>query len=579
MPNLPAYNWKTIFSDGVQTTRTNVVPNPSFEINMTGWSSGQSPLPSQSSTYAYIGNSSALTTMSSAADSNAFALNAASNNLTSTGDYIASGYVYIPVGSTLAGRTITISLEGGTGTVTSGTSNPATLVAGSWVRASRAFTVTATGTKAMVFRLSGTLSTAIGQTIYLDGVLEEKTTTLQPYFDGTSFDPLTPPKYVAEVSWSGGVGASASFEKWQNWYQLPDIQTIDIFRGRRLQIDDYSIDNATITSLDPTGWTNTPRLGDDIQIYVDAPGYVAGTDTFPAFWGNIRNVDIQYGKVPAEDQVTITCEGLQAEWGRAPLNAFSLPQQLTDESILDVGTEVGLPTAQFGGRSTNSAITFTGNAFDLVNGITRTEEARMWAYGQPLGYRPQLWWFGRNLDNASTYEFNDGTITPSIIAQLYEQIEFRSSADNYYNEVTISPDAVAAQTATLGVTPIFGWDKDTYDFSTSQALDHAQWVLQNFQNKNQAIASISFTDIQQSATYGPGVPNGVLLTVIQVPIATKFAIVFRGTKYYTIGEGVQISARPGQTRFTLFVSGQDQNAYLKLDDTIFGTLDFNKLGF
>lgn len=576
MPNLPAYNWKTIFSDGVQTTRTNLVPNPSFELNTTGWQasgSGTGAI-SVSTTYAYSGNSSVQRTVT--ANGVAYVQSNIVGNIPVTAglQYSLSAYVRGSVARncyviiqwrTAANVFISDSIGVGSNCLTTG-----------FKRYNVTGTAPATAASAIIYLAADVF---IGDLLYWDAVLLEQTSTVDPYFDGARFDALTPPKYVNLVAWTGVGHSSTSVETIQNWYQLPDIQTIDIFRGRRLQIDDYSIDNATITSLDPTGWTNTPRLGDDIQIYVDAPGYVAGTDTFPAFWGNIRNVDIQYGKVPAEDQVTITCEGLQAEWGRARLNAFSLPQQLTDESILDVGTEVGLPTAQFGGRSTNSAITFTGNAFDLVNGITRTEEARMWAYGQPLAYRPELWWFGRNLDNASTHEFNDGTITPSTIAQLYEQIEFRSSADNYYNEVTITPDAVAAQTATLSVTPIFGWDKDTYDFSTSQALDHAQWVLQNFQNKNQAIASITFTDIQQSATYSPGVPNGVLLAVMRLPIATKFAIVFRGTKYFTIGEGIQISARPGQTRFTLFVSGQDQNAYLKLDDTIFGTLDFNKLGF
>lgn len=407
----------------------------------------------------------------------------------------------------------------------------------------------------------------------------EESATLEPYFDGTNFSALTPPKYVNSVAWTGTANSSPSTQKVQNWYQLPNIQTIDIFRGRRIQIDDYSIDNATIVSRNPSGWTNTPKLGDDIQIYVDAPGYVTGVATFPMFWGNIRNVSIDYGKVAAEDEVTIACEGLQAEWGRAQLNGYTLASQLTEESISQLGDEVGLETAQFYGRSTNSAITFTGNAFDLANGLTRTEEARMWAFGTPLGYEPRLWWFGRNAINTSTWWFTDGTATSNLTAQLYEGIEFRSSADNYYNEVTITPDAVAAQTASLGVTPVFGWDKNTYDVSTTQALNHAEWVLGNFQNKNQAIASLTYTEIQQDSLTGAGQPNGEPVTRGQTPIATNFAVVFRGTTYYVVGEGIQISARPGQTRFTIFFSGRDQNAYFILNDAIYGTLDFNKLGF
>lgn len=371
----------------------------------------------------------------------------------------------------------------------------------------------------------------------------------------------------------------AQFKQGSTWYNLPDVQAVNIMRGRRLQIDDYGIDNASLLTRNPSGWTTAPKLGDQISVYIYAPGYVLGVDNFLMFTGRIRDVAITYGKVASEDEVTVSCEGIQADWGRAPLVNFSLPQQLTDESILDIGTEVGLSTAQFFGRSTNSAITFTGNALDLVNQITRTEEARMWGYASSITATPNLWWFGRNSNNASVYYFTDGTAASDTAAQKYDQIEFRSSADNYYNEVVVDPAAVATQTATLNQTPVYGLNKDTRDYSTAQAADHALWLLNNFQNKNQAVASISFTEIEQNSTIGTGAANGQPLILAEVPIATKFAIVFRGSTYYTIGEGIQISARPGQTRFTIFMSGQDQNAYLTLNDPIYGKLDNNKLGF
>jgi len=371
----------------------------------------------------------------------------------------------------------------------------------------------------------------------------------------------------------------AQFKQGSTWYDLPDIQTVNIFRGRRLQIDDYGIDTASLQTINPSDWSTAPKLGDQISIYIDAPGYVVGVDDFLMFTGRIRDVAIDYGKTPSADEVTVSCEGLQADWGRAQLVNFSLPEQLTDESILDIGTEVGLSTAQFFGRSTNSAITFTGNALDLVNQITRTEEARMWAYASTITATPDLWWFGRNSNNASVYYFTDGTAASDIAAQKYDQVEFRSSADNFYNEVVVDPAAVATQIATLSTTPIYSLNKDTRDYSTGQASDHALWLLNNFQNKNQAIAAVSFTEIEQSSTTGSGAPNAQPLILAEVPIATKFAIVFRGSTYFTIGEGIQISARPGQTRFTIFMSGQDQNAYLTLNDAVFGTLDNNKLGF
>jgi hypothetical protein len=40
-----------------------------------------------------------------------------------------------------------------------------------------------------------------------------------------------------------------------------------------------------------------------------------------------------------------------------------------------------------------------------------------------------------------------------------------------------------------------------------------------------------------------------------------------------------MSARPGGASFTYYVSGADLNAYLILDNTTFGRLDYNKLGY
>jgi len=366
-----------------------------------------------------------------------------------------------------------------------------------------------------------------------------------------------------------------------SWVTLPSVQAINIFRGRRLQIDDYSIDNMTVESEFPSSWTTTPKLGDTIIAYIYKPGVVVGTDNFGAFWGRIRDVQINYGMVPNEDRVTISCEGIQADWGRAQLTNYALAQDRTDNQVQQVGATAGLSIGAFTGRSIGSTQTYTGNAFALINDITRTEEARMFAGSLTYRSTPTIYWFGRNTPKQTTFYWNDGTGATYVYQMKYEQIQFRSSADNYYTSVTITPAGLAAQTATLGTTPIFGWNKDTLDYTTSQASSHAQWVLNNFQTKDQMLASITFTDVQQTVSGYPP-PNDFNFDVIQVitsAINCLGRIYFRGATYNTILEGISISATPEQTRATVFMSGQDTNAYMILDDAIFGKLDNNKLGF
>jgi hypothetical protein len=367
-----------------------------------------------------------------------------------------------------------------------------------------------------------------------------------------------------------------------DWRVLPSVQTVNIFRGRRLQIDDYAADVGTVTSLFPSDWTYTPKLGDRVLIYIYKPGVVTGIDEFSCFWGNIRDVDIDYGFVEDMDTVTISCEGLQADWGRAQLNAFSLVQDTTDEQILDVGTQVGLNVAQFAGRSIASAQTYTGNALDLVNTITRTEEARMYAGQTTAAFKSAetLWWFGRNkLGLNTTYNFSDGTGTTDIRDMKYEAIRFRSSADNFYNQVTITPLSVAAQVAGGVTTPIFGLQKNTVDYSTGQADDHAEWLLANFSSKNSTLAELTFTDVQQGPIAYPVPFNTNVIGLLQGAINSTGTIHFRGDAFNVVYEGIQISATPEQTRVTVFMSGQDNNAYLILNDAIYGKLDENKLGF
>ena len=370
------------------------------------------------------------------------------------------------------------------------------------------------------------------------------------------------------------------FKQGATWTTLPSLQNVSIFRGRRLQIDDYSIDTMTVESEFPSSWSVTPKLGDQVVGYIYKPGVVVGTDNFAAFWGRIRDVKINYGYTTNMDHVTIECEGIQADWGRAQLTNYALASALTDSQVNSVGSAIGALPAAFDGRSTGSAQTYTGNGLELLNTITRTEEARFFASSLTYRSSPSLYWYGRNFPPQLTFVFNDGTGAGDLREMKYEQIEFRSSADNYYNSITITPNALAAQTATLSETPLYGWQVNTIDNTTGQASDHAQWLLNNYQSKDSTLASLTFTDVQQDPINYPFPFNTDVIECITSAIANQGIIYFRGNTYNVILEGISVNATPDQTRVTIFFSGRDTNAYLILNNTQgFGTLDNNRLGF
>jgi hypothetical protein len=178
---------QTVDVRNISAYRTNLVTNPSFEATVsgtTGWATAQSSA-TRSTLFDFSGSASYRVVMSNTSDSN---IGATTVTGLTIGSFTMSLYVYVPAGSPLAGRTVGLTCEGGTATVSSPVSSAATLVAGSWVRCSVKYTVTAAGTAIMVARLSGTLSTAVGQIVYLDAALAENRATVEDYFDGSTSD-------------------------------------------------------------------------------------------------------------------------------------------------------------------------------------------------------------------------------------------------------------------------------------------------------------------------------------------------------------------------------------------------------
>jgi hypothetical protein len=56
-------------------------------------------------------------------------------------------------------------------------------------------------------------------------------------------------------------------------------------------------------------------------------------------------------------------------------------------------------------------------------------------------------------------------------------------------------------------------------------------------------------------------------------------VTLRGTTYNCVIEGATITADPSSTTVTFKLSSADAYAFLRLDDALLGTLDYNKLGF
>jgi hypothetical protein len=178
--------------------------------------------------------------------------------------------------------------------------------------------------------------------------------------------------------------------------------------------------------------------------------------------------------------------------------------------------------------------------------------------------------------NVSTINFSD--TTNNATNQVYKQINFDSLADNFYTQVTVTPESYSAATVTQSgaTTPYRTYSTNTINASTAQATDFANYLLGNYSTARFAISSFTCSAEAQSSFQLDKIGYNALLT--RAP-GSQVSVAFRGTTYQCIIEGVTMSATPAGASFTYYVSGADLNAYLLLDNAVFGKLNNNKLGY
>jgi hypothetical protein len=168
------------------------------------------------------------------------------------------------------------------------------------------------------------------------------------------------------------------------------------------------------------------------------------------------------------------------------------------------------------------------------------------------------------------------------MTQRYDQVVFDSLSDNFYTQVTVDPEGLSEQTVQTGSAPYRTYKVDTLNATTGQALDYANYLLANYDDPELALSSITATSQQQGTDFyldNLGYSNAPNDTYTQQLVGRVSSLVLRGVTYNFVIEGLVVSGDPESQRFTYYVSAQDLNAYLILDDAVFGKLDSNKLGY
>ncbi|GAA1977480.1 hypothetical protein GCM10009798_43370 [Nocardioides panacihumi] len=273
------------------TVRTNLVTNPSFETNTTGWSANNSTI-ARSTTVAFVGTACLALTSASTAFAEA-QTPAQAFPVTAGRDYTASLYSRA---ATQPRTAICILLWADASGAPIGftTSGSATNSTSAWTRITSTATAPAGAAYASVWhRVTGA---AVGEVHYIDGVMLEQTSTVGTYFDGATTNTTG-----VVHAWTGTANASASTETITDYLYVDPRAFLNIFNSStEINISRAPLDASTLsaTTIDPA--LDPADTVDDVlavgrMVRVTAlTDYTAGQVWEPIYVGSIDDVVTKY---------------------------------------------------------------------------------------------------------------------------------------------------------------------------------------------------------------------------------------------------------------------------------------------
>jgi hypothetical protein len=349
------------------------------------------------------------------------------------------------------------------------------------------------------------------------------------------------------------------------WYELSDVQNIDITIGRQDQLDQVKASTGSISARYPTGYAlpNTFLVSGNFIKVENATG------SYIVWLGIISNVTVSYGipyanSVGQADRIDISVEGAFARLGRLQGDSYAMAAGTVAIQAANATTEITTVIAYNNPSSTEtmSATTVTGTWADWLSQIALSLNARIidGTFATDVWIRDSSGWnptdYPTGVD-VSTINFSD--TTNNATNQVYDVINFQSVTDNYYTQVIVSAagfaDAIALKAG--AVQPYRTYQVNTLNGSLAQAQTYADYLLSIYGNQNFELSSVSCLAEAQNNfkldTIG-GVP--VFGSVFQFPfsIGTEITVTFRGTVYNCIIEGCTMSATYSGARFTYYLS-------------------------
>jgi hypothetical protein len=517
-------------------TRTNLVTNPSFEVDVSGYSMGGGSAFARTTSDARFGSACALVTKSSASRVLFYNNDGTQTPVAAAGaSYTFSAYVRVPLGNESTPLRVWIDWRTAASGYSGATTGAIQTVSASdgWVRLSVTGSAPATTTWATFYVIQEGAGTA-GQTWIADGLLFEQSSTLQPYFDGTYEDGSI--RSVTQA-WNGTANASTS----------------------------------TITYYVPG--TGSPYSGSIVpgkQVEIEHAG-------FPMYAGNVADWNLSYD-IGGDSTAEASCTDGLASIANQVVTAGTATAQLTGARIGAYLTDVGWSStarAISAGQATLGADVIGAN----TNAVTYLSAAVDSDPGALFVGKTGLMTFR---DRNDLQSFTTGaTFGPSAIPFVDIAVEY--GAETLYPTINVNywgGTAVAQVTATdATAASLYGnadLTVDTLLGSNTDASALAGYLLGRYANPVYRVESLTVALHGITTAQVTSVLNLELGDMILLDGWTPNGVGSAITQYLTI-EGIEHQADPA-THFVTFTLSQAQASF-QLDSAIFGVLDEDRIGY
>lgn len=339
---------------------------------------------------------------------------------------------------------------------------------------------------------------------------------------------------------------------------LDNVQGFSCEQGRSGIQEPFRSSTGSLTGRVPSSLP-TIEVNGVIEVYTAVAGTFIATFT-------VNDYVIDYGIVQSEDNWTMTLEDSLAQAGRVTTTvswtAGTTTRAAAEAACIAAGLTLDFDITDVVKETVSAQSIVNESLLTVLQQLANTEQATITGGG----FGQIRWTSQGRYPTSPSGVFTDGTAgTPGATDIQYDSLQFAGIADNFFTKVVVTPSGGASQEAgSTGRT----LDVSTYSQTNADALDDAGYILAQVN----VDTSIPF---MVSALYESQTNN----TILTRGPGSLTTIILRGTTYQVYVLSRQISASPGQTRFSFGLTDSLAIGFFILNNTYFGVLDQNKLGW